>query len=245
MSATEIHYDLHMHSCLSPCGDDTMTPALIAGLAAVSSLDLIALTDHNSAENIPAFAAAAKNYGIAALYGLELTTVESIHTVCLFRQPEEAVRFGAFVHEKLQKVKNDPKYFGRQLVTDEDDRILREEEYLLPNDTLIGFNEALGLARSYGGTAFPAHADKDANSLFAVLGLYPPEAGFSTFEIYDRGKTEKLLRFLPENCLILHNSDAHMAERIGAAGGVLNIPEDGGEDIAGYVFGMIDGKIKR
>ena len=28
-------YDLHVHSCLSPCGDDDMTPANIAGMAVI------------------------------------------------------------------------------------------------------------------------------------------------------------------------------------------------------------------
>ena len=29
-------YDLHLHSCLSPCGDNAMTPANIAGFAKVA-----------------------------------------------------------------------------------------------------------------------------------------------------------------------------------------------------------------
>ena len=49
-----LYYDLHMHSCLSPCGDDDMTPANLVGMAAVKGLDVIALTDHNSCRNCPA-----------------------------------------------------------------------------------------------------------------------------------------------------------------------------------------------
>ena len=45
------HYDLHLHSCLSPCGDEDMTPANIAGMASVAGLQIIALTDHNSTGN--------------------------------------------------------------------------------------------------------------------------------------------------------------------------------------------------
>ena len=43
-----MHYDLHIHSCLSPCADDSMTPHNICNMAKIKGLDLIAVTDHNS-----------------------------------------------------------------------------------------------------------------------------------------------------------------------------------------------------
>ena len=58
-----LFYDLHIHSCLSPCGDDDMTPANLVGMAAVKGLDVIALTDHNSCRNCPAALYHGKNYG--------------------------------------------------------------------------------------------------------------------------------------------------------------------------------------
>ena len=45
--------DLHMHSCLSPCADDDMTPANICGMAHIKGLDAIAVTDHNTARKEP------------------------------------------------------------------------------------------------------------------------------------------------------------------------------------------------
>ena len=65
-------YDLHLHSCLSPCGDNDMTPENIAGMAKIIGLDLIALTDHNSCKNCPAVAIAAREYGLLFLPGMEL-----------------------------------------------------------------------------------------------------------------------------------------------------------------------------
>ena len=80
---TELAYDLHIHSCLSPCGDDDMTPANIAGMAALKGLDAVALTDHNSCKNCPAFLAAAKEYGIIGIPGMELTLQrKSTQSVC-------------------------------------------------------------------------------------------------------------------------------------------------------------------
>ena len=46
--------DLHMHSVLSPCGDLGMTPNNIVGMALLKEVDYIALTDHNTAKNLPA-----------------------------------------------------------------------------------------------------------------------------------------------------------------------------------------------
>ena len=48
-------YDLHMHSCLSPCGDDDMTPANMAGMASLCGLQLAALTDHKPAATAAPF----------------------------------------------------------------------------------------------------------------------------------------------------------------------------------------------
>ena len=76
--------DLHIHSCLSPCADDDMTPADAAGMARLAGADVAALTDHNSAANCPAFFAACEAYGVVPVGGMELTTAEEIHLVCLF-----------------------------------------------------------------------------------------------------------------------------------------------------------------
>ena len=35
----EYFADLHIHSCLSPCGDEDMTPANICGMAKLKGLD--------------------------------------------------------------------------------------------------------------------------------------------------------------------------------------------------------------
>ena len=79
-----LFYDLHIHSCLSPCGDDDMTPANLVGMAAVKGLDVIALTDHNSCRNCPAALYHGKNYGVTVIPGMELTTAEEVHVICLF-----------------------------------------------------------------------------------------------------------------------------------------------------------------
>ena len=59
MTMAKYYYDLHMHSCLSPCGDMDMTPNNIVNMAKLLGLDVIALTDHNTAAGLPEFMDAA------------------------------------------------------------------------------------------------------------------------------------------------------------------------------------------
>lgn len=134
---TELFYDLHVHSCLSPCGDENMTPANIAGMAALKGLELVALTDHNSCRNCPAFLAAARAQGIVGIPGMELTTSEEVHAVCLFPKLEQAMDFDRFVYEQLLKVKNRPEIFGKQQIYDENDSVCGEEPCLLDRKSVV------------------------------------------------------------------------------------------------------------
>ena len=87
-------YDLHLHSCLSPCGSEDMTPADLAAMCALAGLDIVALTDHNTCGNCAAFCRAAEARGLLALAGMELCTAEEIHVICLFPDPGRAEEFG-------------------------------------------------------------------------------------------------------------------------------------------------------
>jgi len=50
----KLYYDLHIHSALSPCASDDMTPNNIVNMCVLKGLDIIAVTDHNSARNVEA-----------------------------------------------------------------------------------------------------------------------------------------------------------------------------------------------
>lgn len=209
-------YDLHIHSCLSPCGDDDMTPANIAGMAVVKGLDVVALTDHNTCRNCPAFLAAAREYGVLALPGMELTTSEEIHAVCLFPGLEQALEFDRYVYQRLIKFPNRPEIFGRQQIYSPEDQICAEEPNLLLNATEISFQGLWELVLSFGGVMFPAHIDKTANSLIASLGAIPPDSRFTCAEVKDLKKLHGLRRDHPylDRCRIISNSDAHYLEHI-------------------------------
>lgn len=204
-------YDFHIHSCLSPCADNDMTPCNIAGMATLAGINIVALTDHNSVKNCPAFFLAAKKNGIIPVAGMELTTAEDIHVVCLFEFLEDAEKFGNAVYERLIKIKNRTDIFGDQLITDEDDRVTATEEYLLSNATDITIDEAPSFVRSFGGVCFPAHVDRQANGIIATLGTFPESPHFDVAEFHDKAKIEEYGQKYPilKDKLVTLGSDAH------------------------------------
>ena len=236
----ELYYDLHIHSCLSPCGDDDMTPANIAGMAMLKGLDVIALTDHNSCRNCPAMLAAAAEYGILAIPGMEINTSEEVHAVCLFETLRAALDFDAYVYERLIPFPNNEAIFGKQQIYDEQDRICGTEPNLLINATTISFDELWPLVRGFGGVMFPAHVDKTANSLIANLGFIPPDSRFTTAEVKDLGRLHGLKRQNPylEKCRIISNSDAHYLEHIHEAEHTLHVEE---KSVSGVIRALLNG----
>lgn len=204
------YYDLHIHSCLSPCGDDDNTPNNIAGMASLCGLNIVALTDHNTTENCPAFFEAAKRYGIIPIAGMELTTSEDIHIVCLFETLSGAMAFGEKVKELRIPIKNRPDIFGKQLILDGQDNIIREEENLLINATLISVTEVPDLVREYGGICYPAHIDRQSNGIISVLGAFPDSPHFNCAELHDGSKLhEYIQKYSLQDKKIIVSSDAH------------------------------------
>ncbi len=204
-------YDLHLHSCLSPCADDDMTPANIVGMASIIGLDLIALTDHSSCKNCPAFAAAADQFGITVLFGMELTTLEEVHVLCYFSTLEDAMTFDAVIYEHLPDIPNQPEYFGNQLIYDENDQICGTEKKLLISATDIPFDSVYDLVKQYRGVMVPAHINKTSTSLLHNLGFIPPDSRFTCAEVRDPSDIPALLEQYPylKGCRILSSSDSH------------------------------------
>lgn len=212
----KLSYDLHIHSCLSPCGDDDMLPSNIVGMAALKGLDVIAVTDHCSCKNCPAVEKLAAAYGIVALFGMELTTQEEVHVLCLFDNVTAAMDFGELVRSYYQPILNNPEIFGKQQVVNEDDEIIGEEETLLINATDIRFDEVFGLTEKYGGVMIPAHIEKKANSLLSNLGFVPEDSRFPCFEMKHIGYLDELREKHPylKKSRVITNSDAHYLEYI-------------------------------
>ena len=203
-------YDLHLHSCLSPCADDDMTPSNIAGMASLCGLQLIALTDHNTCGNCGALLQACRQYGIVGVPGMELTTAEEIHLVCLFPGLVQAEEFERQVREHRRPIRNKPEIFGNQLVVDVDDNVVGEEPNLLIPATTLSLEEGTALALSCGGAAFPAHIDRPSNGIIGILGDLPERPFFPTVELNDRENREEYReKYGLQDRRMLCSSDAH------------------------------------
>ncbi|HPU58982.1 MAG TPA: PHP domain-containing protein [Candidatus Avimonas sp.] len=230
-------YDLHIHSCLSPCGDTDMTPNNIVNMAKLKGLDIIALTDHNSSKNCPALLKAAERAGVLALPGMELCTAEECHVVCLFPNLDAALEFDKMVEKSLPDIKNNPDIFGEQIIMDGDDTITGTYPTLLTTASSIGLDEAANLAGRFGGVAVPAHIDRPSFSVISVLGDVPGE-GFSAYEISGLNCVDTLSQRYPaiSGKTILINSDAHYLSDINETGPWLELGFLSPENVIGALL---------
>ncbi len=209
------YYDLHIHSCLSPCGSDDNTPNNIAGMATLCGLNIVALTDHNTCKNCPAFFEAAKRYGIIPVAGMELTTAEDIHVVCLFENLSDAMAFDEEIDKRRIKIENRIDIFGNQFILDGEDNIIGEDKYLLSNATTVSLEEAPDLVRSFNGVCYPAHIDRQSNGVIEILGTFPETPYFGIVEINRREKVDEYVeKYSLFDKRVIISSDAHYLENM-------------------------------
>ena len=206
----KLYYDFHIHSCLSPCGDNDMTPNNIVNMAALKGLDAIAITDHNCGENARAAIEAATELPITVIPGMEIETSEEIHMVALFKDVEALGRMQEIVMSKLPPIKNKPALFGEQIIMDKHDKIIDFKEQFLITACSMNVFETVDTVRSLGGVIFPAHIDKSSYSLISNLGSIPEELELTTVEI-KKNPIPQNLTDMGISCKynVLHNSDAH------------------------------------
>lgn len=219
MSVPLLRADLHNHSCLSPCGSLDLSPAVLARRARERGLDLVALTDHNSARNAPAFRESARREGLAALYGVEATCAEEAHILVLFAGVEEALDFSEFFEGHLPRLPYDPRIMGDQAVVDAEDNILDLPDLFLGAALDLGWDEVCREADRRGALVIPAHIDRPAFGALAQLGFLPegPYAAVEALRPQVRGEA----RGYP----VVSGSDAHYPEHVGRRPFTVDLPE--------------------
>ncbi|MFV0516304.1 MAG: PHP domain-containing protein [Aminipila sp.] len=207
----ELTYDLHIHSCLSPCSNDDMTPQNIVAMSSLKDLDVIAITDHNSCKNCPALMNIAKEYNIVAIPGMELTTLEEVHVLCLFYTLDSALAFDNYVYDRILPIQNNANIFGHQILWDKSDKSVGEISKLLISSTDISIDNLWEILREFNGIMIPAHIDKTSTSIISNLGFIPPDSKFSCVELMDENNLHNLRQLNPylNKCSVLYSSDAH------------------------------------
>ncbi len=232
----KIAADLHIHSGLSPCGHDDMTPHNIVGMALVKGLQMIAVTDHNTVRNLRRVEAAAKDYGIILLPGIEIQSREEIHVLGYFPTVEAAEAFAEALAQVLPKRKNVVKLFGHQWLYNEEDEPEGEEQALLLQSIEWNLKETIRRVKAFGGVAVPAHVDKAANSLLATLGFVPPDLPVGTLEVsgrYDRESDPMRLG----SYQLIRSSDAHFLRDLLEAEENYELPTLSREAMLAYLKG--------
>ncbi|MBW2096175.1 MAG: PHP domain-containing protein [Deltaproteobacteria bacterium] len=208
--------DLHIHSCLSPCGDLDMSPRRIVEKCRERGLDIIALCDHNSAENVEPAIRVGEALGIRVLPGMEINSKEEVHTLAIFGQTNQAFAMQDIVYGSLTGV-NRPEFFGEQVRANEFDEVEGFNDRLLIGAVDLGLEEIVREIHRLGGLCIASHVDRPSYSLISQLGFVPPGVYLDAVEVSDprwagsegRGILETL--GLP----VVTSSDAHFLKDIG------------------------------
>ncbi len=200
------YYDLHIHSALSPCGDEDMTPNNIVNMARLKGLNMIAVTDHNTCGNVRAVMEVAGE-DILVIPGMEIESSEEVHILGYFPNIEAAEKMEELIRRNSTMVKNRPEIFGRQLYLNAEDEIVGEEERLLVMASGLTSKEVFYLVRELGGVPVPAHIDRTSYSMVSNLGFLPPELEITAVEITKNNRKEWEKDYPEMVCLT--GSDAH------------------------------------
>ncbi|MDA3938924.1 MAG: PHP domain-containing protein [Spirochaetia bacterium] len=210
--------DLHLHTILSPCGDYGMTPERIVAKSKEKGLDMIAITDHNSAGNFEAVRTAGEREGLTVIGGMEICSEEEVHLLGYFDRNEDLYNMEMIVQANLPGI-NNPEAFGDQVFLDSNDKILGVSEKLLFGATSLSIDRIVDLVHLNGGMVVASHVDRESFSILSQLGFIPEGLKLDGIEIInsemtvDRenvGKPGYLYGYPYISC-----SDAHYIEDIG------------------------------
>ena len=174
--------DLHIHTILSPCGDYGMMPGTIVSKAKSMGLDIIAVTDHNSAGNVEAVRKAGEEIGLTVIGGMEICSEEEVHLLSYFDRNEDLFNMENIVQENLPGV-NDPEAFGDQVFLDSKNNILGISEALLFGATTLSIDHIIELVHQNRGMVLASHVEREAFSIVSQLGYIPKGIPLDGIEI--------------------------------------------------------------
>lgn len=208
--------DLHVHTCLSPCSDWDMSPKKIVQRSLDKGLDVIAICDHNTAENVGAVMKAGKNRGISVLPGIEICSKEEVHIIALFDKLDNTLAMQDYVYANLAG-ENKPEVFGYQVVANEHDEVLGENPRLLIGATRLGIYDIVEKTHRLGGLSLSSHVDRTAYGIIGQLGFIPPDLKIDGVEVSYRVPLDKVCDELPGigKLPCMTASDAHFLDDIG------------------------------
>ncbi len=209
--------DLHVHTALSPCAEPEMTPAYIIGLCLEYGIDIVAVTDHNSAANVRAMRDFAEGTGIVVWPGMEIETKEEVHVLVLGDDVDVVEEWQEFVYSHLPALPNRPEVFGEQQLFDKQGEVIGVVDRLLLTSLDLTVDDVRFEAKRRGLVSIAAHVDRPANSYLSNLGFLPPPDDFDLLEVSSRQPLEEVKSRLPSlsGYRIVVSSDAHRLTDLG------------------------------
>lgn len=210
--------DIHMHTVLSPCGDLGMSPTALVEQAQLLGLKIIGVTDHNSTRHARLVRELAAKKDIFTLCGAEVTSKEEAHLLCFMPDGKSLDMLQDYIDAYLQKVENNVKFFGEQLLVNEFEEILEEEKYLLINAINQDVNQISEFVLSNGGIFIPAHVDRQAFSLTSQLGFIPSDLECDALEVSKHSNVDQVVQQFGyvKDYSFIRSSDAHYINDIGS-----------------------------
>lgn len=233
----KVYYDFHIHSCLSPCSDEDMTPNNIVNMSLLKGLNVIALTDHNTMKNCLSVMKVAEGTGLLVIPGMEIQTREDVHVVALFKDIESAATMEKILDEHRLMLPHRPEKFGQQIVMNDKDEVVEEYSITLMASIDLGIDQIIETVFEMDGVVFPAHINKQANSVLANLGFIPKGWPIAAVEVFKASENIEVVNQYKEQFRILTNSDAHYLQDISEAENSVDIPSLSCEEIIKYLRG--------
>jgi len=218
--------DLHIHSCLSPCGDWDMSPSRIVQQSLDVGLDLIAICDHNTVENAEVAMREGQKLGVQVLPGMEVCSKEEVHILALFQEIDPARSMQSYVYANLPG-ENKPDVFGCQVVANEKDEVLGENPRLLIGATQLGLHDIVDKTHALGGLSLSCHVDRPAYGIINQLGFIPADLPLDGVEVSRHVRLAHAHSTISgiENFSCITTSDAHFLDDIGRVYTVFQMAE--------------------
>ena len=235
--------DLHVHTALSPCAAEEMTPPAIVRLACELGLHVLAICDHNSAGNVRAVQGAAGDR-LTVLAGIEITTAEEVHVLGIFPDADRADRVARGILQTLPAPLDSPRSFGPQLLLDESGQVVGAEPHLLTWACGFDLTQTVYIIKEHGGLAIASHIDRPSFSVFSQLGIFPREAGFDAVEVTPAGlSSPDAGRYTALNLPIITASDSHDLATLGMVYSMFEIQSPTFEEVTRALKGEGNRKV--
>ncbi|RPJ17916.1 MAG: PHP domain-containing protein [Desulfobacteraceae bacterium] len=236
---------MHIHTCLSPCGDWGMSPKRIIEKCLEKKLDIIGICDHNSAENTEAVISAGKLKGIHVIPGMEICSKEEAHMLSFFETAKEALLMQEFIYDNLPG-KNSPATFGYQVLADENDMVSGENERLLIGATILKLSDIVNKTHSLNGLCIASHIDRPIFGIISQLGFIPSDLPLDGVEISWRITPSEAMKQIPDikRSPLIVSSDAHFPDDIGKATTSFFMAEPTMDEIRMALTGINDRRIE-